>query len=148
MQGLCAVGDGEAISRDLKAFISGAIMQMWQHPSACQSGSSELPQALAIKCPFSSLHFIILLYPTKAMHGSPLPALSFPSCPPCAALDLSAPALQPIYSFHEGSFSIPHPHASLALGRGVAWGRGHLVPIISPLGFASCKAKAQGGWQA
>lgn len=67
MQGLCAVGDGEAISRDLKAFISGAIMQMWQHPSACQSGSSELPQALAIKCPFSSLHFVILLYPTKAM---------------------------------------------------------------------------------
>lgn len=33
MQGLCAVGNGEAISRDLKAFISGAIMQIWHTDS-------------------------------------------------------------------------------------------------------------------
>lgn len=39
----CAVSDGGATSWDPEAFISGGVMQIWQHPSACQPGSCELP---------------------------------------------------------------------------------------------------------
>lgn len=146
MQGLCAVGNGEAISRDLKAFISGAIMQIWQHPSSCQSGSSELPWANAIKCPFPSPHFIIPALSHKG-HGPPLPALPFlpqpPACPvlPETPLHQNPRQSTPSMRVHVQSHTSTHPWH-----RAEGWlGQGHSVPTISPLSFAACKDKAQGG---
>lgn len=87
----------------------------------------------------------MLALPNKG-HGLPPPALSFPSQPPaCPVLpETSLTSTAGHLLLPWGSiFSPTSPHIPGTEQTG-GWGREHSVPVTSPMGFASCKAKEQG----